>query len=79
MGIRKNIHSQVNTNIKWNSVQKEFKKLMELHTNMELLRKYIISVYTTCPQVLYHTTISDDFKPMCIYKCFTILYFVKYT
>ena len=26
MGIRKNIHSQVNTNIKWNSVQKEFKK-----------------------------------------------------
>ena len=25
MGIRKNIHSQVNTNIKWNSVQKEFK------------------------------------------------------
>ena len=41
MGIRKNIHSQVNTNIKWNSVQKEFKKLMELHTNMELLGKYI--------------------------------------
>ena len=41
MGIRKNIHSQVNTNIKWNSVQKEFKKLMELHTNMKLLREYI--------------------------------------
>ena len=52
------------------------KKQMELHPNMEPLRGYIFLFILFILHIhRFHIILSiDDFKPMCIYECFTVIY-----